>query len=163
MSSRWYVLRCKPHKEYVILHQLQQKGYEAYFPCFASRNERSGRLEIKPYFPGYLFVRFDLDTVGISTFQWMPHTDGLVCFEAGPAYVPDPLVNAVQRRVVDLNKASLIAPQAAGESELQETLLENARNEYDAFLDQGLSGGERVNGLLRLLQALSLPSAKDEA
>lgn len=132
LTSQWYVLCCKPHKEQVILQQLQQLGFETYFPCSLEQNGKTGKLELKPYFPGYLFVRVNLDEVSLSTFQWMPHTEGLVCFEAKPAYVPDHLLGAMRQHVDAVYVVNL--PESSKEIDTS----------YNAIMDMNLSEDERV-------------------
>jgi hypothetical protein len=92
-----------------------------------------------------------MDEVSLSTFQWMPHTEGLVCFETKPAYVPDHLLGAV-RRHVDEAHFSKVPGNSVG-----------VETRYDAILDMSLSEDERVRGLLRILEGLSLaPLSGDE-
>jgi transcriptional antiterminator RfaH len=147
LASQWYVLCCKPHKEQVILQQLQQMGFETYFPCSLGQNGKTGKLDLRPYFPGYLFVQANLDEVSLSTFQWMPHTEGLVCFETKPAYVPDHLLQAVRRHVNETYTVNLQESSRGVEAG------------YDAILNMSLSEDERVRGLLRILEGLSLASS----
>ena len=133
------------------MQQLQHMGFETYFPCSLGQNGKTGKLELRPYFPGYLFVRANLDEVSLSTFQWMPHTEGLVCFEARPAYVPDHLLRAVRRHVNETHVPDILESSRGVEAR------------YDAILDMSLSEDERVRGLLRILEGLSLsPSSGDE-
>jgi hypothetical protein len=141
------VLCCKPHKEQVILQQLQHMGFETYFPCSLGQNGKTGKLDLKPYFPGDLFVQANLDEVSLSTFQWLPHTEGLVCFETKPAYVPDHLLRAVRRHVNEMRNANI--PESSKDIEAN----------YNAILDMSLSEDERVRGLLRILEGLSLSSS----
>jgi hypothetical protein len=143
-------LCCKPHKEQVILQQLQQMGFETYFPCSFGQNGRTGKLELRPYFPSYLFVRVNLDKVSLSTFQWMPHTEGLVCFEAKPAFVPDHLLGAMRRHVSVTHFTNL--PESGREIDTG----------YNAILDMNLSEDERVQGLLHILEGLSLSSSSGD-
>lgn len=50
----WYVLQTKPQKERVVVHLLQQAGYEVFCPTMM----RAGRLI--PLFPRYCFLRADI-------------------------------------------------------------------------------------------------------
>lgn len=159
MTSRWYVLRCKPQKELALWKQLEAKNYEVYYPRFFSRNEKTGRLRIRPYFPGYLFLKVDLTKTGMSTFQWMPYTEGLVCFGSIPAYVPDALVQAIRRHVDDLNSTK-------GKEYLDQVQSGEIREEYDrahggyrTIFNPGLPSDERVRELLHLLQGMCLSPA----
>ena len=131
---------------------------ETYFPCSLSPNGRTGKLELKPYFPGYLFVRANLDEVNLSTFQWMPNTEGLVCFGSRPAFVPDHLLQAVRRHVEKVNTRNEIRSLTSlGSAPSGEP--ESNPGEYSAFLSLELSSDERVSGLLSMLEELSLPPA----
>ena len=156
------MLCCKPHKEQVILQQLQHRGLEAYFPYSIAHNGKTGKLEYRPYFPGYLFVKVDLEAVSLSTFQWMPHTEGLVCFETKPAYVPDHLLLAVRRHVEEDNMETIdqLREEVAASEKMGE--VDNYSSDYDIILDLKLSSDERVSGLLHLLQGLSLPPSTSE-
>lgn len=141
----------KPHKEQVILQQLQHMGFETYFPCSFSQNGKTGKLELTPYFPGYLFVRANLDEVSLSTFQWMPHTEGLVCFESKPAFVPDHLLRAVRRHMNEMH-----APFLTESGEIAEA-------KYNAILDMSLTEDERISRLLLILEGVSLsPESGDD-
>ena len=156
MTTQWYVLCCKPHKEQVVLQRLQQMGLETYFPCSRVQNGRTRKLELRPYFPGYLFVRVNLNEVSLSTFQWMPHTEGLVCFETRPAYVPDHLLQAVHRHVKD-SAVSSSYPRHGNSGSTP--VFESDAEGYNAFLNPRLTSGERVSGLLKMLEGLSVPPA----
>ena len=100
MSALWYALRSKPRKEEVVSKQARDQGFEVFFPRLKVHTVNPRARAIQPYFPGYLFVRADIDAVGMSIFQWMPHSVGLVCFGGEPAPVPDNLVHAIRQRVV---------------------------------------------------------------
>ena len=159
MTNRWYVLRSKPHKEHVLWKQLESKSYEVFYPRFFSRNGDSGRLQVKPYFPGYLFLKVDLTKTGTSTFQWMPNTEGLVCFGTKPAYVPDALVQAIRRHVKEINTIKgmeyLDQAQTGGNQEKQRV----AQGSYRSIFDAGLPSEERVRELLHMLQGMCLSPA----
>ena len=82
----------------------------------------------------------------------MPNSEGLVCFEAHPAYVPDTLVEAIKRHVEKLNQARL--DDLVKNSELDEASGQRSSTyaHYDAIFNAGLSGDERVKELLRMLE-----------
>ena len=88
MAANWYALRSKPRKEEVVWKQVRTQGFEAYFPRLRVNPVNPRSRKLRPYFPGYLFVYADLEEVGVSVFQWMPHSIGLVCFGGEPAASP---------------------------------------------------------------------------
>ncbi len=152
MTERWYVLSCAPRKERVIYHQLRDRGFDVYYPYLVARTPSPDTLKIEPYFPGYVFIRVDLDKVAHTTFQWMPLAEGLVCVADVPAYIPDRIIHAIHRRLWKVNSLILGTPGQPDEMEQDEVHLADHSN----LFDQELSGSERVNALLQMLQGLSL-------
>lgn len=99
MTAYWYAMRSKPRKEDVLWRQLVSKGMDVFYPRLRINPVNPRAKKVKPYFPGYMFVRADLEEVGVSTFQWMPHGMGLVHIADVPAQVPENLINEVRKKV----------------------------------------------------------------
>ncbi len=156
MAASWYALQSKPNKEEALFEQLENQGYEVFFPRIRVSPVNPRAKKIKAYFPGYMFVHADLEKVGISAFQWMPFARGMVSFDTEPATVPDPLIQAIRRRVEEVN-------QAGGElfSGLQkgDTIFihDGPFAGYEAIFDVRLPGSERVRVLIRLLSERQVP------
>lgn len=155
MTSRWYVLSCTPRKERMIFHQLRDQGFEVFYPYIVIRTKDLNTLKIEPYFPGYLFVKVDLSSVALSTFQWMPMTSGLICVAGNPAFVPDPMVQAIHRSLKKANSNVLGMPEVLEEAS-------KAQDQDDAFpvagslFDPHTPGGDRTRALLQMLQGMNL-------
>lgn len=149
MTARWYALCSKPHKERILWRQLKAKGYQVFYPklCMPTSDPRG--LKCKAYFPGYLFVKVDFERVSLSTFQWMPHTEGLVCIDDIPAFVPDRLIDAIQRHVEKLNHTARELTDGADLDEVDETL-----EIGNGVFDLNLSEMERVHALLKALNLM---------
>ncbi len=152
VAGRWYVLSCKPNKEGILLRQLQSQGYEVFYPQHFSTNGKTGRLHIKAYFPGYLFIRLDLNQVGQSTFQWMPNAEGLVSFESRPAFVPDILVEAIKKHVEKINATRVKEYARSTDREDSASQLGNLDASYGFIFDANISSDERVQQLMHMLQ-----------
>jgi len=157
VAKHWYVLNCKTHKGHIVQHQLRSQGFEVFYPLANSHEGKTLRSQFKPYFPGYLFVRVDLQEVSLSTFQWMPNTEGLVCFGTKPAYVPDTLIKAISKHVG-------ASTQDSGDSFADQLAFSDHSNEAEkplhgseAIFDPCLSGDERVQELLRVLEGMAIP------
>lgn len=156
MAKHWYVLNCKLHKGHIVQHQLQSQGIEVFYPLANSQQGKTLRSQYKPYFPGYLFVRVDLQEVSLSTFQWMPNTEGLVCFGTKPAYVPDSLIKAIGKHVgASFREEITLADQwdALGHTDDREKPVDGS----EAIFDPRLSSDERVQKLLRVLEGMTIP------
>jgi transcriptional antiterminator RfaH len=84
-------------------------------------------------------------------FQWMPFSLGLVSFGGEPASVPDSLLNAIRRRVDEINAA--VAKQLDGLKQGDEVIIWGGPFDgYQAIFDARLSGNERVRVFLNLLE-----------
>jgi len=103
MAIHWYAMRSKPLKEDMVWGQLNAHGVESFYPRLRVHPINPRSRKIKPYFPGYLFVRVDLETTGISYYKWMPNTLGLVSFGGEPAIVPDNLIYELRKRIKEIN------------------------------------------------------------
>jgi transcriptional antiterminator RfaH len=150
MSGNWYALRSKPRKEEVVWRQVLSHDLEAFYPRLRVHPVNPRSRKLKPYFPGYLFVYADLEEVGHSLFQWMPHSLGLVSFGGEPASVPPNLINELRKRVEAINAAGgeLFDGLKSGD---KVKISDGPFVGYEAIFDTRLPGSERVRVLLALL------------
>jgi transcription antitermination factor NusG len=156
MASQWYVLRSKPNKEKIVWQQMQARGIESFYPRLRVQPVNPRSRKIKPYFPGYLFVRADLSEVGLSTFQYMPFAVGLVCFGREPAYVPEALINAIRLRVGE--EIAEVGVGIAGGFKRNDPVwvLDGPFAGYEAIFDTQIPGSERVRVLLKMLDGRNI-------
>ncbi|MDM8525586.1 UpxY family transcription antiterminator [Desulfococcaceae bacterium HSG8] len=63
LKLSWYALHTKSRHENVVTQALNRKSIEAFLPIINVRSKRRDRKKINqvPLFPGYLFVRTNLD------------------------------------------------------------------------------------------------------
>lgn len=156
MTLRWYVLHSKPNKEEFLCTQLWARGVEAFCPQIHVQPTNPRARKIKPYFPGYVFVRADLQNTSLFALEWTPGAAGLVSFGGQAADVPDGLVQAIRRRVDEINAAGgeLLGNLRPGQTVV---IQGGPFAGYEAIFDARLSGAERVRVLLRLLQSRQVP------
>lgn len=133
MTSKWYALGCKPHKERFIWKQLQAEGYNVFFPRVSTGGSKPRH---KPFFPRYLFVRLDLENVSLSKFNNMPHTNGLVSIEGKPFHIPDTMIEAIRKRINEIDLSQEKSEDITGISSNGlfsnlETLLDGERPEAE--------------------------------
>lgn len=152
MAIHWYALRSKPKKEEVVWRQAKMQGYEVFYPQLRVQPVNPRSRKWRPYFPGYMFVQADLDQIGLSVFQWMPHASGLVCFGDEPAMVPEHLIHAIKKRVEEIAAAGgeLFDGLQHGDSVL---INDGPFAGYEAIFDARIPGSERVRVLLQLLSS----------
>jgi transcription antitermination factor NusG len=150
MTNFWYALRSKPRKEEVVWRQARDQGYEVFFPRLRVHTVNPRARQIRPYFPGYLFVYVDIEASGLSVFQWMPHATGLVTFGGEPAAVPDNLITAVRQRLDEINAAGGEIYDGLKKGDVVK-INYGPFEGYEAIFDTRLPGSERVRVLLQLL------------
>jgi transcription antitermination factor NusG len=150
MVEYWYTLHSHPHKEEILSQQAQSNGIEVFYPRIRVHPVNPRSSKIRPYFPGYIFVRTDLEQVGLSVFQWMPYSTGLVTFGGEPALVPDNLIQAIRRRVSEIAEAG--GEIFDGLKHGDPVDIESGPFAgYQAIFDVRLPGSERVRVLLKML------------
>jgi transcriptional antiterminator RfaH len=156
MALQWYALRSKTYKESVVWQQLVAQDIQVFYPRLHVRPVNPRARTVKPYFPGYLFIRVELDTVGFSAFQRMPHAIGLVCFGGVPAWVPDSLIDAIRRHLAEIQAAGgeLLYRLRPGDTIL---IRRGPFAGYEGIFDTQLNGSERVRVLLNMLSDRLVP------
>ena len=163
MSTQWYALHSKPLKEAFLWQQLLLHEIEGYYPCIRVQPVKPRARRVRPYFPGYVFGRVNLERVNLSTLQWLPGSVGIVSFGGMPAPVPEHLIAAIQRRVDEINAAGgeLFDGLKPGDTV---TIQAGPFQGYEAIFDARLAGDERVRVLLKLLNhrqlSLEIPGAQ---
>ena len=156
MARQWYALRSKPRKEEVLWRQLRSHEYEVFFPRLKVQPVNPRSRKWRAYFPGYMFVQVDIDEVGPSTFQWMPHAIGLVSFDGEPANVPDNLIHAIVKRVEEITAAG--GEFFDGLKPGDQVKINNGPFQgYEAIFDARIPGNERVRLLIQMLSDRRLP------
>jgi transcriptional antiterminator RfaH len=156
MTLQWYALRSKPNKEEALWREVSARDYECFYPCIKVQPVNPRSRKLRPYFPGYMFVRTDLQTVGFSGLAWIPHSVGLVSFDSQPSPVPEELIHALQHRVEQVNDAGgeLFSGLKCGEVVV---VSGGPFAGYEAIFDVRLPGSERVRVLLNLISKQQVP------
>lgn len=146
----WYVLRSKPRKEEIVYRQVRNQGFDVYYPRLKIVPINPRSRKVKPYFPGYMFVQGDVENIGLSVFQWMPHTLGLVYIGDEPAVVPDNILTEIKKRVDQITESGgeLFEGLIHGKPVL---ISDGPFAGYEAIFDTRIPGSERVRVLVQLL------------
>jgi transcriptional antiterminator RfaH len=142
----WAVSRVELHRERLALHCLGLAGFETYLPRLRDRRVvRGRRIEVTPpLFPGYLFI---LIQERWWDARWCPGTLGLIMNGAGPAHVPDAVVDEIRRRE---RNGAIVLPRVGPKPGDRVRLLAGPFQGHLAIY-AGMSGLERVAVLLSLL------------
>ncbi len=164
MTSAWYALHVKPHKERFVYECLlnperiptlatvenPSQLVEAFFPAVRVKPVNPRSAKVRPYFPGYVFVRGDLALVGESAFNWIPGAHGLVRFGDLPAVVPDALIRELREKLTEIEAAGGLVFDALKPGD-RVLITTGPFAGYEAIFDMRLPGKERVQVLLSFL------------
>ena len=150
-GGNWYVVFCKPHQEERVSINLTVKGFEVYYPTYQVQTDDLHPLQIKPFFPRYLFVRAAIENIGTAAMlNWIPGAIGLVKYGDTPAIVPDHIIDQLKKRISRI--AAVGGPQRymyrTGE---RVRIIRGPFAGYEAVFDLRLSGVERVRVLIQML------------
>jgi transcription antitermination factor NusG len=156
MALQWYAIRSKQCKEEVVWKHARDQGFEVFYPRLRVNPVNPRARKIRPYFPGYLFVRADLELVGQSVLQFMPYSNGLVCFGGEPAIVPENLIIAIRQRVEEIAKAGGENLDGLHKGDVVQ-INYGPFEGFQAIFDVKIPGSERVRILLQLLDLRHIP------
>jgi transcription antitermination factor NusG len=147
----WYIFQSKTRKEDLLCEQLRIREIEIFFPRLHVQPVNPRARKVKPYFPGYVFGRVDLDEVGRSILDWIPGALGIVNFGGEPAPVPDHLVATFRQHLEIINASNRKASVKYQPGDVV-AIREGPFSGYEAIFDVHLPGRDRVEVLLKMLQ-----------
>lgn len=101
-GMQWYVIRTEPQADELAARELHRAGFQTFLPRVKVVHPRKERAEA-PLFPGYLFLRWDLENRGKPSLHEAPHVSGWVSFGGMTPPVPDEVVAELAGRVDELN------------------------------------------------------------
>jgi transcriptional antiterminator RfaH len=149
-NLHWYVVRSKYRNEALLWQQLCSQQMEVYYPRIYKQTVKSTPQKVRPCFPGYMFIRVDLDAVGRSRLQWMPGCLGLVCFGGEPAYVADNILYGIRERVDWMNSGRIDVSNELRSGEEVE-IYSGPFAGYRGIFSSYLSDQERATVFLRFI------------
>lgn len=102
MTRQWYALRIKPNSEGLAAKSLSRDGYNILLPRVKT-HLRSGAFREVAFFPGYLFIRFDMQDESTEMVRSHPGVLGWVHFDSSVPPVPDKVMADLKDRLDMLN------------------------------------------------------------
>lgn len=103
MALNWYVLRTEPRAEYLAADELRQDGLEVYLPLVGGPHKRPGHVDA-PLFPGYLFLRCDLEADGGPPLRQAHRVLGWIKFGGEVPAIPDEVMSELTSRIEITNQ-----------------------------------------------------------
>jgi transcription antitermination factor NusG len=101
-NGKWYIVRTEPQADFLAASELLNAGFEVFSPRVKAHQARS-LPHVAPLFPGYLFLKWDLEGEGKPSFHGVPHVAGWVNFEGVVPAVPDEVISELARRIEHIN------------------------------------------------------------
>jgi transcriptional antiterminator RfaH len=101
-DQQWFVIRTKPRSESAAADELQDAGFEVFFPRVKTTRPRIGSI-YTPLFPGYLLLRCAMQGEQRPSLDFSSHTASWVSFGGVVPSVPDRVVAEVAERVSQIN------------------------------------------------------------
>ena len=99
-NHQWFLIRTKPRQEYIALLNYEKQGFVVYLPQIRTTRRHARRQEevLKPFFPGYLFLRLAPEERRWPTIA--ATIGALAPVRFGDYYppVPDTIINEIMAR-----------------------------------------------------------------
>ncbi|HET9496682.1 MAG TPA: transcription termination/antitermination NusG family protein [Chloroflexia bacterium] len=153
IDDRWYVVHCKPGKEFLAEAALQENlDLQTYLPTVLSPVR--GTIRKVPFFPGYLFLSAAPPQMQLTRIRSMPGVLRVLDFGDGPQAVPKLVVSAIQERLETLNNNGGLPAHNFKPGETI-TLKSGPFRGLQAVFLGPLSPGARVKVLLEFLGRLN--------
>ena len=98
LKREWYVLHTKSRFENVVFEKLSKKSLESFFPRIRVRSKRKDRIKMimVPLFPGYIFVRSDLNPYEHLEIVKVTGAVRLIGNQTGPVSVNEDAINSLK-------------------------------------------------------------------
>ena len=97
--TAWYAVQCKPQMELWARSNLWERGLEAYLPIYLKLRSHARKREMvmRPLFPGYLFVKADLEAGQRPKVNTAPGVIRMVAFGDHTPRVPEDIIATLKQ------------------------------------------------------------------
>ena len=151
VKNSWYVAQLKPNGFSKAQLNLVRQGFECFMPMrkVTIRHARKLSVGLRPVFPGYIFIKFGLDSGDWRKINSTLGVNKLISFHEGrPSKIPEALMEGFITRCDDQHMLKPISNWEAGD---------NARLIAGPFADfigqvEGLVSDDRVRLLFKFME-----------
>jgi len=149
----WHLLYTKPHKEPQVNRLLLERDLDTFFPVVQLERGYGRGIRAEPFFPHYLFVRFDREGAEATGLQWLPGVRSIVHFGGKPAVIPDEAIAEMRRRLEPYEEQVLHPGEWRFRRGETVEVVKGPFKGLDAIFQKGLNAKDRVQVLLHILGA----------
>lgn len=145
----WFALRVRTKCEDTVARALRNHGFEEFLPTYPERPGR--RCGLQPYFPGYLFCKFSLESK--TAVLRAPYVLEIVSLGRGPTEVPSDEIEALRKIVI-----AGICPAAHPylSEGMKVRIVKGALQGLEGYVIRGLKGSRLVISVNLLMRSLCL-------
>ena len=120
--KHWYLIQFKPNSYRLAERNLHRQGFETFLPMQKITRRKASRFvsDLKPLFPGYMFVSVNFDLAPWRTINSTIGVSKLVSFEGKPKPLPIQLISGLMLRC-DVS-GTLLPPKSLNEGDSVEML-----------------------------------------
>jgi transcriptional antiterminator RfaH len=95
--KHWYLIQFKPNSYRLAERNLHRQGFETFLPMQKITRRKASRFvsDLKPLFPGYMFVRVNSDLAPWRTINSTIGVSKLVSFDGKPKPLPLQLISGL--------------------------------------------------------------------
>ena len=147
----WYLIFTKPHKETMVVRQLEDRHHDVFFPTLQFERGYNRGIRVEPYFPHYVFARLDLESNHAGDLRWLAGVRTMVHFGNGPAIVPDAVIELLRQRLQPYEHKVLRKSEWLFKPGQRVLITNGPFAGLEAVFQKGLKGSERVHVLLQIL------------
>jgi transcriptional antiterminator RfaH len=98
VNPQWFVISTKARREQFAQDQLVRRGVDTFLPRIVEPLRLGLKSAVAPLFPGYLFVRIDLDEQYLDV-AWTPGVRRFIGFGALPCALDDKVIEFLHARI----------------------------------------------------------------
>jgi len=109
----WYLLFCKSKQEQRAKNNLENQGFEVFFPEHKIERIANGRRSIRtsPLFPNYLFIKLDTQNCNFSAVKNTRGVSGFITYGQQFQIVPEQLIIQL-KSMTDMCEVTSALPKA---------------------------------------------------
>ena len=148
-STRWYAINTNPRCEDLVYSILRNESFEAFLPKTLGKSSE-GKEE--PLFPGYLFVRLNLNHSDWVKVKYLHGVRRILGAGNTPVPVSEEIITTIKRRINDISCSRDVLTFKAGD---RVRFGKGPFNGLEGIFTGEVSGKERVKVLLEAIHSWS--------